>query len=115
MSRLPKKAGEADAKKRILNELEAKILNEYNSDQVTQRRKDTKSREDADVLFGCECDTKGCPEKISLSTQEYARMHRKNMHFVVIPKHVRLDIEEVVSGFMDYCVVKKLFPQPRTV
>jgi hypothetical protein len=115
MSQSRKKITAAAAKKRILNELEAKILNEYNSDKITQLRKGTKSSEHADVLFGCECDTQSCPETISLSTQEYAMVHRKNMHFVVIPRHVRLDIEEVVCSFISYCVVKKLFPHPSAI
>ncbi len=102
----------ATPKKRILNEIEAKILNEENSDIVTQSRKVPNHD---DMLFGCECDIKNCFETISISTQEYESLHRKNMHFMVVPQHVSLDIEEIITSFKNYCIVKKYFPQPRTL
>ena len=102
----------ATANKRILNEIQAKVLNEENSDIVIEMRKGTKISDHAEMLFGCECDADDYPETISLSTQEYAHVHRKNMHFIVVRSHVHLDIEEIVTSFKDYCVVKKLFREP---
>lgn len=112
MSELSNKATRAPAKKRILNEIESKIINEEHSDRVTELRKDSKVSERADMQFGCECDTKNCAEIISMSTQEYAHVHQKNMHFIVVPSHVHLDIEEIITSFPNYCIVKKLFPAP---
>ncbi len=115
MSQSTKKATNAQANKRILNEINAKVQNEQNSDKVIELRKGTKVSAHASMVFGCECDIKDCKETIAISTQEYAQVHLKNMHFIVIPLHVRLDIEEIITSFKDYCVVKKLFPQPRTI
>lgn len=115
MDRSTKKTTNVTANKRILNEINAKVVNEQNSDKVVELRKDTKVSHHAEMLFGCECDTKSCPGTISLSPAEYAHVHQKNMHFMVLPNHVRLDIEEVVTRFKYYCVVKKLFPQPRVL
>ena len=110
MNQSSKKFSSANDNKRILNEIKAKVLNEQNSDRVIELRKGSKLSTYSEMLFGCECDAKSCPETISLSTHEYAEMHRKNMHFIVIPSHVHLDIEEVIATFKNYSVVRKLFP-----
>lgn len=111
MNQISKKVTHAVAKKRMLNQFEAKILNEQSSDKVTERRRGAQVSDHSDMLFSCECDTQDCQESILLSTQEYAQVHSRNLHFVVVPAHVRLGFEEVLSSFAGYCVIKKLFPQ----
>jgi hypothetical protein len=112
MSQLPEHATRPTVKKRILNEVQAKILNEEKSDTVIGMKTGANISDRADMVFGCECDTEDCKERIAMSTQEYAKVHGKNMHFIVIPAHVRLDIEEIIVRFTNYCVVNKTFPQP---
>jgi hypothetical protein len=111
MGQVPEQITPLSAKKRLLNELKAKVLNEEKSDTVIGMRKGTSISDRADMLFGCECDKEDCEERIAMSTQEYAGVHRKHMHFIVVPSHVRLDIEEVVNSFSNYCVVRKIYPQ----
>ena len=50
--------------KRVLNEIEAKDLNEERSDTIMELRKDTKVSDHADMLFTCEGDAKNCPVTI---------------------------------------------------
>jgi hypothetical protein len=96
--------------KRILNEFSAKILNEERIDQIHTSRKKGPLSSHSEVTFNCECDDKSCKEKILMSTQEYTHVHRKTKNFIVVPSHVRLDIEEIVSEFSTYAVVAKYFP-----
>ena len=110
MNNIPKGALNETPKKRVLNEIEAKVNNEGHSDEVTTQIEAGKRADHTDMVFGCECDTKDCPENIVLSTEEYAQAHSKSMHFIVIPSHVRLDIEDVVASFKLYSIVKKHFP-----
>lgn len=96
--------------KRVLNEFSAKILNEERIDQVTESRKGTRLSAHSDMSFNCECDEKGCEEIIMMSSEEYQRVHRKTKQFVVVPPHVRLDIEEVTASFHNFVLVEKFFP-----
>ena len=102
--------------KRILNEFSQKILNEERLDQVLHFRSKALKRlaQYTDTIFGCECDDAACLETIALSTEEYLKMHEKTKNFIVIPSHVRVDLEEIVSSFKSYVVVAKFFPHPMT-
>jgi hypothetical protein len=98
--------------KRILNEFAAKILNEERLDRVVLSRKTAHAADYMDVTFHCECDDGECGEIISMSTEEYQRTHLRTKYFVVIPSHVRLDIEEVINSYKHYALVAKFFPHP---
>src|ERR1700684_2264507 len=93
--------------KRILNELGGKILNEERMDKVLDARKGGHHSAHSAMLFTCECDDADCVESISMSTEEYKTVHRKTMHFIVIPSHVHLDLEEVITAFDNYTLVRK--------
>jgi len=96
--------------KRVLNEFGSKILNEERLDKVFESRKSSRLSPHSDMSFHCECDDKACNETIMMSTEEYQRVHRKTKHFVVVPGHVQLDIEEVVAAFNNFVLVEKFFP-----
>lgn len=96
--------------KRVLNEFGSKILNEERMDQVVESRRGSRLTEHADISFHCECDDKDCSETISMSTEEYQRVHTKTRNFVVVPSHVRLDLEEIITKFGKYVLVGKFFP-----
>lgn len=97
--------------KRILNEFGSKILNEERLDKVFASRKTSRTSPHAEMQFHCECDNKDCAETIMMSTEEYQQVHRKTKYFVVVPSHVRLDLEEVVTSFHNYILVSKFFPR----
>ncbi len=96
--------------KRILNEFGSKILNEERMDQVVESRKGSGLTEHADTAFHCECDDKDCSEIILMSTEEYQRVHTKTRNFIVVPSHVRLDLEEIITKFSKFALVGKFFP-----
>jgi len=97
--------------KRVLNEFSSKILNEERLDKVTESRKTSRLSPHADMAFHCECDDQACTETIMMSTEEYQQVHHKTKQFVVVPAHVRLDIEEIITAFNNYVLVAKFFPR----
>ena len=110
--KLPTEALKVAMEKRILNEFGAKILNEERLDKVVKSRREQLASDHAEMLFHCECDAKSCAETISLSTEEYERVHSKTKYFIVVPSHVRLDLEEIITSFTNYAQVGKFFPRP---
>jgi hypothetical protein len=109
---LPTKALKVAMEKRILNEFGAKILNEERLDKVVKSRREERVSNHTEMLFYCECDAKACAETISLSTEEYERVHSKTKYFIVVPSHVRVDLEEIICSFSNYAQVGKFFPRP---
>src|ERR1035441_2481899 len=87
---------------RVLNEYDAKIENEEKLDTVVEARQDGETTLHDTMPFDCECDDKDCEESILMSTEEYKQVHLKSNKFVVIPSHVHLDIEEIVTSFSNY-------------
>lgn len=108
--KLPPIVGRVATEKRILNEFESKILNEEKLEHVITSRRGNRLSDFSEMLFQCECDDKACTATITISTEEYAGVHHKTKDFIVIPSHVRLDLEEVVNTFTTYVLVTKFFP-----
>ncbi len=108
----PIKALKVSMDKRILNEFGSKILNEERLDEVVKSRREVRLSGHAEMVFHCECDDEDCKETIALSTEEYEKVHSKTKYFVVVPSHVRLDLEEVINSFSTYVLVGKFFPRP---
>jgi hypothetical protein len=99
--------------KRILNEFGSKILNEERMDRVGQLHESARLEAHSHMTFACECDDTECHETILVSTEEYQRVHSRTKHFIVVPSHVRLDLEQIVSSFSDYVLVAKFYPYPK--
>jgi hypothetical protein len=97
--------------KRVLNEFEAKMENEEKLETVVEAREAGEQSLHDIMPFDCECDDKGCEATISMSTEEYKRVHLKTNNFVVVPSHVHLDIEEIITSFSNYVTVAKFFPR----
>jgi hypothetical protein len=110
--KLPTEVLKVAMQKRILNEFGAKILNEERLDKMVRSRREERVSPHINVTFFCECDSESCAETISLSTEEYEKVHSKTKHFIVVPSHVRLDLEEIISSFTTYAQVGKFFPRP---
>jgi len=106
----PTEALKVAIEKRILNEFGSKILNEERMDKVMQSRKSARLADYSNMAFHCECDDVACGETIAMSTEEYQRVHSKTKYFIVVPDHVRLDLEEIISSFTSYILVAKFFP-----
>ncbi len=113
INRSPTEALRIAIEKRILNEFGSKILNEEKLERVVEARRGSRLSAKSEMLFLCECDDQKCASTISMSTEEYQEVHRKTKYFVVIPSHVHLDLEEIISSFSTYTLVGKFFPHPR--
>lgn len=96
--------------KRILNEFASKILNEEKMDKNAESLRGSRLSDFSEVPFHCECDDAACAAFVSISTEEYQKVHTRTRNFVVVPAHVRLDIEEIITSFPNYAVVGKFFP-----
>lgn len=114
MSYAEEKALKISMEKRVLNEFGSKILNEERMDEVVQLRKGSRLADHAKMNFHCECDAAECHDTISMSTEEYQKVHSKTKNFIVIPSHVRLDLEEIIGSFGNYALVAKFFPHPKS-
>src|ERR1700738_2608604 len=101
----PTKALQIALEKRILNEFASKILNEEKMDKHAELVRGSRLSDFSEVPFHCECDSEACTEFFSISTEEYRTIHTRTRYFVVVPSHVRLDIEEVITSFPNYAVV----------
>ena len=101
--------------KRILNEFASKILNEERMEKVVGARARANHLEPyVDITFHCECDDRECDEVISMPTEMYERIHKKTKQFMVVPSHIRPDIEDIGERFQNYVVVEKHFPYPKS-
>jgi hypothetical protein len=112
--KLPTEALKVAMQKRILNEFGTKILNEERLDKMVRSRREERISPHIELAFLCECDTESCTETILLSAEEYQKVHSKTKYFIVVPGHVRLDLEEIISSFTTYAQVGKFFPRRRT-
>jgi hypothetical protein len=64
-------------------------------------------RERQRIPFLCECADESCTEPVSLTTAEYAAVRGSDAHFVVVPGHQAVDVEDVVEQHDRYAIVEK--------
>ena len=57
--------------------------------------------------FVCECGSRGCEARVSLSLPEYEAVRDDARSFAVLPGHVYEEAERVVTGNERYEVVRK--------
>jgi hypothetical protein len=55
----------------------------------------------------CECGDEDCTTPITLTPAEYESVRAEETHFAVVPGHVRLDVEDVVSEHAGWTLVRK--------
>src|SRR5665213_2174509 len=110
---LPHDTLRVSKEKRLLNEFEAKILNEATIEKVVEARRISHTPEFSEVLLRCDCDDKKCTDTISISIEEYQHVHPQTKNFIVSRNHVNFDLEEVISSFPNYVLVAKVFPRSR--
>jgi hypothetical protein len=58
--------------------------------------------------FVCECGSRSCAERVSLSIDEYEDVRRDARSFAVRPGHVFREAEDVVAGNDRFQVVRKV-------
>lgn len=63
----------------------------------------------------CECGDITCAERLMITVPAYEQVRSDPTHFVVLPGHEQLDIEEVIADRGSYRVVKKQDPEARRV
>lgn len=57
--------------------------------------------------FYCECSDKDCRERIIMSPEHYAKVHKAKRRFIILPGHETSGIEKVVKRTRNYFVVEK--------
>ena len=93
---------------RVMNEVDSKAKNTEKVGIASNHTEATDQTLLNTISIDCECDKKSCYETIQMSTDEYAVVHRKANNFVVVPGHVKLDIEKILITFSNYLIVEKL-------
>jgi hypothetical protein len=58
--------------------------------------------------FICECGSRSCAGRVSLSIDEYEQLRRDARTFAVLPGHVFREAEDVVAGNERFQVVRKV-------
>ena len=58
-------------------------------------------------LYLCECATLRCPERISLSREQYEAVRANPRHFFCAPGHEVHDVEAVIERHDGYYVIEK--------
>jgi len=65
------------------------------------------------LVFVCECGTRGCAEVVHVTAEEYAEVRANPAHFVVMVGHAVGEIEQIVRSNARFSVVKKATgPEP---
>jgi thymidylate kinase len=64
------------------------------------------------LAFYCECSDPECIERIELTTDDYARSHKEDRHFITKVGHEFTQIEKVLKKYSHYQVVEKNFTPP---
>ena len=94
-----------------MKELETKLLNKQRMEKVLGMHKRSQHLPSfRDVSFHCECNDQTCHETISMSTEMYARLHKKAMQFIVVLSHHSPENEEVGARLPTCLMVEKLHP-----
>ena len=66
-----------------------------------------KKVKDAPLEFVCECSAIDCAEKVTMTINEYERIHSRKDLFAIAAGHQTPSIEEVLVSRDDYSVVEK--------
>jgi hypothetical protein len=56
----------------------------------------------------CECGTRGCDRLIEISSAEYQGVRAEPTRFVVVPGHIKAEIERLVENKRRFAVVEKV-------
>ena len=89
------------AKDVALTEAAFRIANERMS------RWEERHADRAGALYLCECASRPCRERISLTREQYESVRADPRTFVVVPGHVIPDLETVLETFPTYQVIEK--------
>jgi hypothetical protein len=60
------------------------------------------------ITFYCECSDRDCVERVEMSGPEYEVIRSDPTQFVLLPGHLRLEVEEVVRRSPGFLVVRKV-------
>jgi hypothetical protein len=60
--------------------------------------------------FFCECSSRGCVDRITLTKREYEHVRAESDQFFVVPGHENAEIEVVIERISTYLIVAKVGP-----
>ena len=86
-------------------------LNEALFRNANERIRDHAHEHGADggtITFYCECSDRDCVERVEMNGPEYEVIRSDPSQFVVLPGHLRLEVEEVVRRAPEFLVVRKI-------
>lgn len=93
-------------RQKINAELAVRALNIKNS-KILKNHIPEEEQAELKILFNCECADPNCSERLSLTLDEYDRLHTLESRFVIAKDHLEPDIEKVRASDDDIAVVEK--------
>jgi hypothetical protein len=90
---------------------ERMALNEALFRNANERIRDHAQEHGADggrIAFYCECSDRDCVERVEITGPEYEVIRSDPTQFLVLPGHLRLEVEEVVRRGTGFLVVRKI-------
>jgi hypothetical protein len=64
------------------------------------------------LYFYCECADENCAKRVSISLNEYQRIHKNRRRFIIAPGHEVTSVEKVIAEYPDYTIVQKNVQPP---
>ena len=71
--------------------------------------------EDIPLHFYCECSDENCRKRIVLKPSRYNEIHQHRGRFVIAYGHDVQDVERIIEGDDEYCIVEKFITPPENV
>lgn len=96
----------SDRRQLINNELLARSVNQK-AKRVIKTHTPEDEQSDLHINFYCECSDDNCRQRISLSLEEYEKLHAKEAFFVILKGHETPQVEKVRKSKRDALLVEK--------
>jgi hypothetical protein len=64
------------------------------------------------LQFYCECADENCTKRVSVTLQDYQRIHQNRRQFIIAPGHEVTQAEKVSAETPDYTIVEKIVQPP---
>ena len=87
-------------------ELAARATNQSNA-QLIQKHMPAAEQAGLKILFNCECSDPNCDERISLTIEEFDKLHRIESQFVIVKGHDEPSVESIKATSEKLAVVDK--------
>jgi hypothetical protein len=105
---------ENEAVFREMNKRALNYIDELGEIANGDKNKEYLRYDDAPLHFYCECADENCHERITMKPSDFTIIHEKNDVFIVLPGHDVPMIEEIITKYKNYYIIKKYTDPPKS-